>query len=321
MPTPHISVLMPVYNGQEYLSLAVESILNQTFDNFELIVVDDGSTDRSNQVIRAYREKDSRVVLIEQSNQGIVAALNKALHAAKGKFCARMDADDISLPTRFLAQVQFLERHLDVVVVGGQGYIIDDDGDPVCPLRVALSDDDINAALLRVHGCNGYIHPSVMFRTDVAKMIGGYRSQFIYAEDLDFFLRMGESGKLANLDKVVLYYRQHGKSISDIKSAQQQDSAYDAIVEARQRRNMLPASEHLIRLAPTKPISALDYSINIACAAERNGNRRTSIKHLKKISSWSKLWIPGWKIILLMVMPTIFVNILGSIKHIARVKN
>ena len=108
-----ISVVMSVYNGEIYLYEAIESILNQTFTNFEFIIIDDGSTDNSAEIIKSY--DDNRIVLIQQGNKGLAAALNEGIKIAKGKFIARMDADDISLPTRLETQIQFMEAHLEYV--------------------------------------------------------------------------------------------------------------------------------------------------------------------------------------------------------------
>src|SRR5690606_36363675 len=128
---PTSSVLMPVYNREEYAPLAVESVLGQTFGDFEFIIVNDGSTDGVTEILRDYADADPRIVLIEQENTGYAVALNRGLERARGEFVARMDSDDISLPDRFALQVEFLQASPQVVVVGGQALRIDEDGDPL----------------------------------------------------------------------------------------------------------------------------------------------------------------------------------------------
>src|SRR5213082_3006291 len=126
--SPVVSVLMPVYNAQRYLPAAVESILGQTFRDFEFIIIDDGSTDRSGEILRKFAAEDPRIKLISRPNTGYVVALNEALSCASGEFVARMDADDISLPTRFERQVAYLREHTDCVLVGTNVITMDSDG-------------------------------------------------------------------------------------------------------------------------------------------------------------------------------------------------
>ena len=302
MHTPQVSVLMPVYNGQKHLKPAIESILDQSFRDFELLVVDDGSTDASGEIVRTYAATDARIRLISQANQGIVGALNNALFAARGELCARMDADDVSAPDRLAAQVQFLEANRAVTVVGGHGYIIDDDGDPVRPFPVVLTDDEITAALLRERSFAGrthLIHPAVMFRRGVACEIGGYRQEFIWAEDRDFFLRMGESGQLANLDKTILHYRQSGGSVSNTRAELQQDNAYNTIVKARIRRKLPVMPEASIRWAPSKPVSPTAYSIYVATVSSEHGNMQTARKHVRRALAAAPMSADVWRTLLL----------------------
>src|SRR4051812_26679567 len=125
--SPTVSVLMAVYNGEQYLREAVNSILSQTFKDFEFIIIDDGSTDRSPELLASYARADSRVKLISRPNKGLTKSLNEGLHAARGEFVARMDGDDISLPERFERQVSYLREHPEVVLVGSRVEFIDPD--------------------------------------------------------------------------------------------------------------------------------------------------------------------------------------------------
>lgn len=284
MFTPVVTVLMPVYNGDKFLAAAIESILTQTFRDFELIVVDDGSFDSSNEIIKKYQIKDPRVILITQENEGIVAALNKALFSARGYFCMRMDADDVCLPDRIEKQLNFLKENSEVFVVGGQGYIIDEEGDFIRPLPVLVMHDEINDDLLYRFNSRAIIHPAVMFRTDEIRKIGGYRDGYLWAEDLDLFLRVAEVGKLANLDSVVIHYRKHGNSITDKKSVVQRNSAIKATNDARLRRGM-PIVSYNDSIFDSTEESPLDSMYSTATSALSSGWRKTSIKYLRRMVS------------------------------------
>src|SRR5580700_3628902 len=146
---PVVSVLMPVFNAQKYLALAVESVLDQTFREFELIAVDDGSSDGSSGILEEFARQDTRVRVISRPNTGIVGALNDALAVARGELLARMDSDDVCLPGRFEAQVKYMREHPEVVLAGTQVMVIDEDGDSIAPLRgLVLEHEQIEQALL-----------------------------------------------------------------------------------------------------------------------------------------------------------------------------
>jgi glycosyltransferase involved in cell wall biosynthesis len=227
---------------------------------------------------------DPRIKLLEQSNSGVVLALNRALIEAQGNYCARMDADDISLPERLQKQFNFLEKNTDVLAVGGQGYIIDEDGDLICPLPVLTDHDAIDVDLLNRFNSRAMIHPSVMFRTNKIRKIGGYRESYIWAEDLDLFLRVAEVGKLANLDSVVIHYRRHAKSISHTRSELQRASAIKAVNDARRRRG-LPLVRYSGKSTKATSSTRLDYMYFTALSALSHGWKRTSLKYLQKMIS------------------------------------
>ena len=231
-----VSVLMAVWNGEKYLSLSMDSILAQTFTDFELLVLDDGSTDSTLDILRKYAARDHRVRVITRENRGLVASLNELLGQANGQFVARMDADDISLPNRFSLQVQFLRDHPDVVCVGGNVEVIDEKGRLLTTFRYADSDEEIQERNLS--GQTGICHPSATMRRDALVRAQGYDSHFFPAEDLDLWLRLGEIGKLANLQDIVLRYRFHASSVSEQASHVQLDVARAACQRAWQRRGI-----------------------------------------------------------------------------------
>src|SRR5260370_882906 len=239
MTLPTVSVIMPVYNSERYLDEAVESILRQTFSDFEFIITDDGSTDSSLARLRRYSERDPRIRLNSRPNTGYVQALIEAVPLAKGKYIARMDADDISLPERFERQVRFLEQNPEYAVVGSKVLLIDSDGAPLKYMGERQQHEDIDAAHMRGEG-GAIIHPSAMLRTEAMRAIGSYR--LLKDEDLDLFLRLAEYGKVANLPDVLLHYRQHPKSVGHQTYAEMVPSVREAVAEARIRR-ALPALE------------------------------------------------------------------------------
>jgi glycosyltransferase involved in cell wall biosynthesis len=234
--SPRASVLLPVYNGERYLAEAIDSVLAQTFKDFELLLLNDGSSDRSAALMESYVRRDTRCRLYSWPNRGIVATLNAGLELALSEIIVRMDADDICAPTRFEMQINFLNEHPECVVVASRVIWIDPEG---MPLRVAgdlLSHDEIDAENMR--GGQVLHHPAVAIRKDALTKSGGYRDGFKHAEDLDLFLRLAEIGRLANLPEVLLFYRQHLNSIGHQFPAQQRVSIHKALQEACARRGI-----------------------------------------------------------------------------------
>ena len=198
-----LTVVLPVYNGMPFLPEALKSILHQTFTDFNVIVVDDGSTDGSAEYLRSV--DDPRVLILSQSNQGPGAARNASLRRCQSEYVALMDQDDLSLPDRFLYQLEYLDAHPDVVMVGTRiRFVVGNvtQGALPCP----LNHHGIETRLLRARA--GVCHPSLMFRSETANAIGGYPIG-VLGEDIDFCLRMCEHGRAANLDRVLFLYRLH----------------------------------------------------------------------------------------------------------------
>lgn len=235
---PMVSVIMSVYNGAAFLSEAVESILRQTFRDFEFIVVDDGSTDDSRAILEAIAAIDARVNVIVQPNCGLVDALNRAVHVARGKFIARMDADDVAVATRLEKQLHFLNQNPGVAVVGGAVEIIDARGMPVGRLTFPSTDSQIRREL-ESGGCP-LCHPAVLMRTDAVRAAGGYRRVVVDAEDYDLWLRLADRYHIGNLPDVVLRYRRHPGQVSLQRFQQQALSGLAVRASASCRRRGLP---------------------------------------------------------------------------------
>lgn len=210
-PAPAVSVLMPVYNGERFLVEAIESILGQTFADFEFVIVDDGSTDSSPAILADYASRDLRIRVLSQANTGIVAALNRGLAECRAPLVARMDADDISLPTRLERQVAFLAVHPHVAVVGTAFQLVSETGSAGPVVRHARAHHAIRRGL-RHGNCLG--HPTVMMRREAIVAVGGYREFLRHAEDYDLWARVAERYELANISDCLLLYRVHGGQVS-----------------------------------------------------------------------------------------------------------
>ncbi|HVE16061.1 MAG TPA: glycosyltransferase, partial [Chthoniobacterales bacterium] len=194
---PTVSVLMPVHNADRYVAQAVDSILGQSWDDWELLIIDDGSTDRSRTILERYATGDHRIRLTSRTNTGYTVALNELLTQASGEFVARMDADDVALPNRLARQIEYLRANPAVVCVGTAVHFIDDAGRFLRDGHPGLENEEIQQRILA--GDCVLNHPSVMMRRHALESVGGYRPEFEPAEDLDLWLRLAEIGRLANL--------------------------------------------------------------------------------------------------------------------------
>ena len=204
---PKTSVIMSVYNGEKYLREAIECILNQTFTDFEFIIVNDGSTDNSLEIILSY--SDERIKIINnEKNIGLTKSLNKALKQARGEYIARQDADDISLPNRFEEQIMYLEKHPEVVLLGTNAYRIDENG-KIIEKKVALAKPSLKDLFKE----NQFNHGSVMFKKEVIDKIGVYNELFTYSQDYELWLRIAKRCKVRNLTQRLYKLRSHSENI------------------------------------------------------------------------------------------------------------
>lgn len=186
--TPKVSVVMSVYNGEAFVAEAIESILAQTERAWEFLIVDDASTDGTPAVLARFAKADARVQMIRNGeNIGLTRSLNRALKDARAPFVARQDADDVSAPARFQAQVEFLEGHPGCGAVGSAYRVIDVDGSPLSVTVPPLTSEEISRALQRR---NVLAHGSLMFRTEALREVNGYREEFRSAQDYDLLLRL-----------------------------------------------------------------------------------------------------------------------------------
>ncbi|NJM71923.1 MAG: glycosyltransferase [Scytonema sp. RU_4_4] len=217
---PKVSVVMSVYNGDQYLQESIESILNQTFTDFEFIMIDDGSIDNSWEILTEYAKQDQRVKLFKNTeNIGLTKSLNKGLKLAQGEYVARQDADDVSLPERFEKQVEFLEQAPEVVLVSCNIDLIDQEGRLLGKQQRACDRDLVSWYLLFYNHLAG--HSQVMFRQKLVSDLGGYSEDYRYSQDYELWSRLIKVGDIVILSDALLKQRRHEKSISSAKKLDQ----------------------------------------------------------------------------------------------------
>lgn len=287
---PTVSVLLPVYNASPYVAEAIESVKRQTFDDFELLIVDDGSTDHSAEVIRRSITGDPRVQFWQQTNRGMPRTLNEMLEKARGRLVARIDADDFAMPTRLARQVQWLDGHPEVSVLGTAVTDVDEDGDPYGVTVHPTEHDQIVRQMLR--GGGGIAHPSTMIRTEPMRAANGFALDVPVAEDQDLWLRMAMSGKLANLTDPLTRYRVHAQNMS----FQRMTECASALAEVLRRA-------HASRDIPYQPpnrvveaVSAWDRRRMWAWTALAQSHLPTASKHASRLVLQKPWKLDGWKL-------------------------
>lgn len=291
-----VSVVMTVYNGARYLASTIESVLDQSLQDFEFIIVDDGSTDESAGIIARYAAINPRIRVIRQANCGISRALNAGVNAASAPFIAPIDQDDVALPDRLAHEVAALEADPSLVCVGGWYKVIDGRGRYLTTFRVPAENDEIQRLILRGHAA--ICHPGCMVRRDAMLKVGAYRPEFDLAQDLDLYLRLGEVGRLANLQVPVLKYRLHAAASSERKCAEQRARARAACEQAWARRGIQETFEadELYRPGPSRA-SRHEYHLRYGWWAYNSGERRTAAIYGGKAVGLMPWHIAGWKLL------------------------
>lgn len=268
MKNPAITVLMPVYNGEKYLKEAIESILNQTFTDFEFLIINDGSKDNSALMIKQYGDK--RIKLIQhKANLGLIKTLNEGMKLAKGRYLARMDADDISAPTRLFKQFTFMEKRPGVAVCGSWARGIDENGKRTSALKAP-------SGLVMKYNYwkpSPIIHPSAFMRLSAVSK-HQFDDNALHAEDYDFWLKVAKDSKLCNIREYLLNYRVHSGSISSKNREEQLKSSYRSFIN-----HIADGLE--ITFEEFKSLSSLDYekSAKIRIRALKKISRKIKIPH------------------------------------------
>jgi glycosyltransferase involved in cell wall biosynthesis len=292
---PAASVVIPVYNTAAYLEKAVDSVLGQTFTDFEVILIDDGSTDGSSHILDRYAASDNRCRVYHQPNQGIIATRNEGNRLARADILILMDSDDICLPDRFEKQLRYLNEHPDCVAVGSRILLIDPEGLPITVMGGCFSHEEIDST--NMAGVDAaFFQPTAAIRKSEVERVGGYRDAYPSAEDFDLFLRLAEVGKMANLPEVLLKYRQHLFSIGYRQGSQQADSARRAIQDAYRRRGIIRP----VQSEPTQPLpdrrAPVEAYTKWAWWALKAGYLPTARKYAWKVMTSRPLHIETWRL-------------------------
>jgi GT2 family glycosyltransferase len=266
MSKPLVSVVMVTRNVERFLAEAIESILGQTFEDFEFIILDFGSTDSSKAIAASYGAKDSRIKLHEVASCGLTEARNASCRVAQGKYIAIMDADDVSLPNRLASQVDFMEEHPQVGLLGALADCMNSEGKSL-GFRVHLNpptDDEKIRLALREQ--SPFCQPTIMLRREAFEVVEGYRPVLAQAEDYDLFVRIAERFCCAGLEQVVLNYRIHPHQLSMHKQRQQSLCMLAAQASAAARRNGKPDPLDSVKEITPKVVEYLGISM----AAQRS---------------------------------------------------
>jgi len=290
---PAISVVMPVYNTEDYLPYALESVLAQTFEDFEFIILDDGSSDSSVHMVQQFAEGDDRIRFFPLEHRGYVSLLRRGLNHCRGEFVARMDSDDISMPERFEKQLAYLRANPDCVAVGTRVVLIDPYGSRVEKPTHKTTHEEIEAELLAGVGW-ALVHPSVMMRREQLMQVGGYREDLMVSEDLDLFLRLAEVGKLANLPDVLLQYRQHLGSVNYTKYEQQKAVKRQIVADAYRRRHLPMPQNWAFR--ERKLLPHPEQYRRWGWAALRSGNLGVARRHAISAIRQAPMSLDTWRL-------------------------
>ena len=273
---PFVSVIMSVYDGHKYLGQTIESVLGQTYRYFEFIIIDDGSSDGSLDIIQSYKEKDSRIILIQnETNIGLALSLNKGIQIAQGKYLARMDADDICLPDRFKMQVEFLEQNPGIWILGCNVFHIDEQGEIIKEGKYATDSNDLRWNML--FGKSGVIcHPCVMMVAEKIRESGLY-DDVRSSQDLELFSRfiLLDPLPLFNLQIPLVKCRWHSNSFS-IKHAKLQHEVSDRI-----------------RLATLNRVFEKNYPLEVVSefrTLTSQNSTKINQELISLISTWFKIW-------------------------------
>lgn len=241
MKQPVVSVLLPVYNGAKYLRSAIDSILKQSFVDYEIIIINDGSLDDSQEIIDSF--SDSRIQnVLHTANLGLIASLNEGLSLSRGEYIARMDQDDISLPSRLDKQLSCLKNNPDTALVGSLAAVIDVAGNVQDIQPVPIHPKDIELGLT-IKNC--FIHGSVMINKKVIpKEMLFYPTEYIHAEDYAFWLKLKKQGyAMQNIPEALYYWRSHNSSISKRANVEQQSAFQKLFDEQSQARSLVGIEE------------------------------------------------------------------------------
>ena len=279
MNKPKVTVLMTVYNGERYLADAIRSVLLQTFADFEFLIIDDASTDRSEEIILSF--EDERIKFRRnKKNMGQTASLNYGLRRSIGEYVARMDQDDLSKPDRLAQQVSFLDDNENVVLVGSWAESIDENGKYICTIRHPVTFSDIREGI----ACgNPFTHPSVLYRRHEVSELGGYSESFVFAQDWCLWIKLIKNGyQLANLPLELVCFRTHKGRASSSSNLR--------ITRSAEVLRLLAHASDIPRKARTKKLSKgirFHFRILLIVALFRAGKQKEAMRDLVRLSNYN----------------------------------
>lgn len=215
-----VSIILSVYNGEKYLDDSISSVLSQSYKHFELIIINDGSSDNSISIITEWSKKDKRIVVVDKKNTGLTSSLNIGLEKSNGKYIARIDADDVWLSSKLESQVDFMEKHPEIVLLGTGTNFINEDGEVLNQNEVKQPTTDLELRKIYLYK-NPFVHSSVLFRTSTMISLGPYNVNYKYAQDYEFWYRMMKVGHIAILPEVLISRRLTDNMIGVKKNRQQ----------------------------------------------------------------------------------------------------
>lgn len=295
MPDPILSALITTWNGGPYLAPAVQSILAQTYRDFELVVVDDGSTDGSAAVLDAIAARDERVRVLHRPHEGIPKSANAGLAACRGQYIARMDGDDLAYPDRFAVQLDYL-RDSGCVCVGCYVDYMDDAGRHLTTIKSPTDHDTISATLLKGH-CAIW-HTGSMFTRAAIEQVNGYDEQFDCALDLDLWLRLGEVGRLGNVPQALQRYRLHANSVSEQKRVRQRERCRFAAERAAARRGVPSTFVAADAWRPgSDRASKHHFALQYGWWAFNSGERATAMHYARRALAQRPASTQAWKLL------------------------
>jgi glycosyltransferase involved in cell wall biosynthesis len=291
---PTISVLMPIHNAERFVREALDGILEQTYRDFEVVAVDNASSDRSRTILNGIQRDDARVRVVECPEKGIVPALNAGLGFVRGEMLARMDADDTAMPTRLERQLTFLRDHPEVVAVGCRCLVVDEQDDPLEIRGLVTDHGEIERALLG-GTVSVLCHSSMMFRTEAVRTVGGYRSDVGVSEDLALYLRIAELGKLANISDVVMRIRRWPESTTARQTSADFAWSRERIINEALQRRALPQS--YVDRRQWVFVNRTDGELYRAGTALTHGFRRTAVKYAWRAVRHAPWRTVAWKVL------------------------
>lgn len=329
MNKPKVSVIMSVYNGERYLPEAIDSIINQTFKDFEFIIINDGSTDRTKEIVESY--DDERIMLIEQANMGLTKSLNRGLRLANSEYIARMDADDISHPERLYKQVSFLEQNKDVGLIGTDLLVINENGKLLYNIKLPPDSPTIKQNMLK---CNQFGHGAVMLRKECIDRIGFYREEVGPVEDYDLWLRISDEYDVANICEPLYQWRFHNKQVSTARGIYHVKCALFAVELAKERRQF--GKDRLQYLTTRERDGVTDFSLaqtwspsrkelirfnySLALYLYHTIGLRNTLKRLLKSFIYEPLnkgtWVHIFQLAAYFLLPKSMTNALSRVKYL-----